>query len=117
MHLLPRGTRFARRLSASFFATWAIVCRRTARHEKATSTSIATHNFNTSTRRPLRFWRRTSQLSRFIGKRRVCRRRHGRSSSWVRPVLYSCVGDGGGPLGIGFQERVSNQSELLRSKA
>jgi hypothetical protein len=32
-------------------------------------------------------------------------------------VLYSCVEDGGGPLGIGFQERVSNQSELLRSKA
>ena len=29
-------------------------------------------------------------------------------------MLYSCVEDEGGPLGIGFQERVSNQSELLR---
>jgi hypothetical protein len=29
-------------------------------------------------------------------------------------VSYSCVKDEGGPLGIGFQEQVSNQSELLR---
>ena len=32
-------------------------------------------------------------------------------------VTYSCVGDEGGPLGTGFQERVPNQSELLRPKA
>jgi hypothetical protein len=29
-------------------------------------------------------------------------------------VSQSCVKDEGGPLGIGFQEQVSNQSELLR---
>jgi hypothetical protein len=27
---------------------------------------------------------------------------------------YSCVKDEGGPLGIGFQEQVSNHSKLLR---
>jgi hypothetical protein len=37
----------------------------------------------------------------------------GRSSTWTRTVR-SCVKDGGGPPGIGFQEQVSNQSELLR---
>ena len=31
-----------------------------------------------------------------------------------KSVWTSCVKDEGGPLGIGFQERVSNQSELLR---
>jgi hypothetical protein len=51
MHWRPWVTRFVRRLSVSFLATWVIACRQTARHEKATSTSIATHNFNTSTRR------------------------------------------------------------------
>jgi hypothetical protein len=39
---------------------------------------------------------------------------------WVRyelkAVPYSCVEDDGRPIGIGFQERVSNQPELLRSK-
>lgn len=30
-------------------------------------------------------------------------------------MAYSCIEDEGGPLGIGFQERVSNQSKLLRS--
>ena len=34
----------------------------------------------------------------------------------LKPVLYSYVDDGGWPSGIGFQERVSNQPELLRSK-
>ncbi len=29
-------------------------------------------------------------------------------------MLYSCIGDEGRPLGIGFQEQVSNQPELLR---
>jgi hypothetical protein len=38
---------------------------------------------------------------------------NGRSSTWARTVR-SCVKDGGGPPGIGFQEQVSNQSELLR---
>jgi hypothetical protein len=32
-------------------------------------------------------------------------------------VSYSCVRDEGGPLGIGFQERVPNHSKRLRSKA
>jgi hypothetical protein len=32
-------------------------------------------------------------------------------------VSYSCVKDEGGPLGIGFQERVPNHSKRLRSKA
>ena len=31
-----------------------------------------------------------------------------------RLTSYSCAKDEGGPLGIGFQEQVSNQSELLR---
>jgi hypothetical protein len=34
----------------------------------------------------------------------------------LKTVLYSYVDDGGWPSGIGFQERVSNQPELLRSK-
>ena len=29
-------------------------------------------------------------------------------------VKYSCVDDEGRPLGIGFQEQVPNQPELLR---
>ena len=32
-------------------------------------------------------------------------------------VSYSCVRDEGRPLGIGFQEQVSNHSKRLRSKA
>ena len=32
-------------------------------------------------------------------------------------MSYSCVKDEGGPLGIGFQERVPNHSKLLRPKA
>ena len=32
-------------------------------------------------------------------------------------MSYSCVKDEGGPLGIGFQEQVSNHSKRLRSKA
>jgi hypothetical protein len=32
-------------------------------------------------------------------------------------VWTSCARDEGGPLGIGFQERVSNHSKLLRSRA
>jgi hypothetical protein len=32
-------------------------------------------------------------------------------------VSYSCVKDEGGPLGIGFQERVRNHSKLLRPKS
>jgi hypothetical protein len=32
-------------------------------------------------------------------------------------VLYSCVEDEGGPLGIGVQAQVSNESEPLRPKA
>jgi hypothetical protein len=31
--------------------------------------------------------------------------------------MYSCAEDDGRPIGIGFQEQVPNQSELLRSKA
>ena len=31
-------------------------------------------------------------------------------------VPYSCVKDDDRPIGIGFQERVPNRSELLRSK-
>jgi hypothetical protein len=31
-------------------------------------------------------------------------------------VKKSCVKDKGGPLGIGFQEQVSNHSKLLRPK-
>jgi hypothetical protein len=40
-------------------------------------------------------------------QRRTERRKKGLTS-------YSCAKDEGGPLGIGFQEQVSNQSELLR---
>jgi len=32
----------------------------------------------------------------------------------MKSVLRSCVEDEGGPLGIGFQEQVLNQPELLR---
>ncbi len=32
-------------------------------------------------------------------------------------MLQSCKGDEGRPLGIGFQEQVSNQLELLRVKS
>ena len=42
--------------------------------------------------------------------------RHERSSLRTKIVTYSCVEDDGGPLGIGFQEQIPNQSELLRSK-
>lgn len=31
-------------------------------------------------------------------------------------IKKSCVKDKGGPLGIGFQEQVSNHSKLLRPK-
>jgi hypothetical protein len=34
-----------------------------------------------------------------------------------KKVSYSCVKDEGGPLGIGFRERVPNHSKRLRSKA
>ena len=32
-------------------------------------------------------------------------------------MSYSCVRDEGRPLGIGFQEQVSNHSKWLRTKA
>src|SRR6266481_677181 len=54
--------------SVTFCAAWAIACRRTARHEKAASTSIATRNFITSIRRPKHFWRRTNRSFRLIQK-------------------------------------------------
>ena len=48
----------------------------------------------------------------------VCRRGTERSSRNERiTVTYSCAEDDGRPIGIGFQEQVPNQSELLRSKA
>jgi hypothetical protein len=48
----------------------------------------------------------------------VCRRGTERSSRIERiPVTYSCAEDDGRPIGIGFQEQVPNQSELLRSKS
>jgi len=34
--------------------------------------------------------------------------------SELKDVLYSCAKDEGRPLGIGFQEQVSNHSKLLR---
>jgi len=34
----------------------------------------------------------------------------------LKTVSYSCVDDDGRPIGIGFQERVSNQPEPLRPK-
>ena len=37
-----------------------------------------------------------------------------RSSHELTIVWTSCVKDEGGPLGIGFQEQVSNHSKLLR---
>src|SRR5262245_20643554 len=46
-----RGTRFALRLLAICYAGWTTACRQTARHGKAVTTSIATHNFVTSTRK------------------------------------------------------------------
>ncbi|MET4185756.1 hypothetical protein ABIB94_007893 [Bradyrhizobium sp. JR7.2] len=45
-------------------------CKRTTRHEKAASTSIATRSFNTSTRRPRRSWRRTNRSYRSTRRRR-----------------------------------------------
>ena len=45
----------------------------------------------------------------------VCRRGTERSSRNERiTVTYSCAEDDGRPIGIGFQEQVPNQSELLR---
>src|SRR4029453_15866350 len=46
-----RGTRFALRLLAICCAGWTTACRQTARHGKAATTSLATHNFVTSTRK------------------------------------------------------------------
>jgi hypothetical protein len=43
-------------------------------------------------------------------------RKGGYSELKKRNVLYSCVKDEGRPLGIGFQEQVSNHSKLLRPK-
>jgi hypothetical protein len=40
--------------------------------------------------------------------------RNGRSSVWTRTVREAAGKMGAGPPGIGFQEQVSNQSELLR---
>src|SRR5262245_65576044 len=41
----------------------------------------------------------------------------GQQHELKKNVSYSCVKDEGGPLGIGFQERVPNHSKRLRSKA
>ena len=49
-------------------------------------------------------------------KKKGVLQRHERSSLSTKIVPYSCVKDDGRPIGIGFQERVSNRSELLRSK-
>ena len=47
----------------------------------------------------------------------VLQRHIERRAAWIENVSYSCVKDEGGPLGIGFQEQVSNHSKRLRSKA
>ena len=49
-------------------------------------------------------------------KKKGVLQRHERSSLSTKIVPYSCVRDDGRPIGIGFQERVPNRSELLRSK-
>jgi len=51
---------------------------------------------------------------RKIKGQHVCCRSTGGVESEMKSVLYSCVEDEGRPLGIGFQEQVSNQPELLR---
>src|SRR6201984_2290224 len=57
-------------MSPTFCAAWATACKRTTRHEKAASTSIATRSFNISTRRPRRSWRRTNRSYRSTRRRR-----------------------------------------------
>jgi len=52
----------------------------------------------------------------FLGYR-VLQRHIERRAPCNENVSYSCVKDEGGPLGIGFQERVPNHSKRLRSKA
>jgi len=47
----------------------------------------------------------------------VCCRDTEKGGQTKRDVSYSCVKDEGRPLGISFQEQVSNHSKLLRSKA
>jgi Reverse transcriptase (RNA-dependent DNA polymerase) len=64
---------------------------------------------------------RTVDLSRgesfgFLGFG-VLQRHKERRAAGNDHVSYSCVRDEGGPLGIGFQERVSNHSKRLRPKA
>ncbi len=54
----PGAPGLPERLSATFCAAWVIACRPAARRGKATGISIATANFNTSTPRPGRSWRR-----------------------------------------------------------
>src|SRR3984893_13573170 len=49
-------------------------------------------------------------------KKKGVLQRHERRSLCTKIVPYSCVKDDGRPIGIGFQERVPNRSELLRSK-
>jgi putative transposase len=68
-------------------------------------------------RTPMAVWRGGID-SRAVDMVDVCRRGTERSSRNERiTVTYSCAEDDGRPIGIGFQEQVPNQSELLRSKA
>ena len=72
---------------------------------------------------------RITSASEAVGKR-CSRKNHARESCGVccrctrkgvcneqLTVGISCAKDEGGPLGIGFQEQVPNQSKLLRSKS
>ena len=49
-------------------------------------------------------------------KKKGVLQRHERSSDELNRA-YSCAKDDGRPIGIGFQERVPNQSKRLRSRA
>jgi hypothetical protein len=51
--------------------------------------------------------------SRIRGHDVCCRSTEGVEGE-MKSVLQSCIEDEGRPLGIGFQEQVSNQPELLR---
>jgi hypothetical protein len=63
-------TGFAPRWSAVSCAPWVTACRPTARHAKASNTSIGMRNFGTSVRKPRRSWRRTSRSYRWTRRRR-----------------------------------------------
>jgi hypothetical protein len=54
------------------------------------------------------------KTAREIRRQHVCSRGTEGVEGEMKSVLYSCVEDEGRPLGIGFQEQVSNQPELLR---